>query len=148
MPDVDPALPVSYAWWVPVLGFLLLAAAIAWVVFVLWRPRTPRPAGPEDAGRLRASFGEQLEGAYGAFRRGEITLRDLHLQVAGIIRSFGSRRVGRDLTALSRREAQAYLPGSGLGELLERCEEPSFARDPAAEAEQTMGLAREVMARW
>lgn len=150
MSDFDPALPVAYAWWVPTLGLTLLVVAIAWVLYLLRQPRErTRQAAPErSVPQLRVSFGDRLEAAYAAFQRGEISLRDLHLQVAGIVRGFGSSRVGRDLTAMSRGEVVAFMPGSRLGELLARCEQPSFSRDPAAEAEHTVGIAREVITRW
>ena len=150
MADFDPVDPVAYAWWVPALGLILLLLAIAWVVYLLRTPRgRTRSATPErSVPQLRSSFGERLESVYAAFQRGEVTLRDLHLQVAEIVREFGSGRVGRDLTAMSRGEVVAFMPGSRLGELLSRCEQPSFSRDPAAEAEHTVGIAREVITRW
>ncbi|MDO5495010.1 MAG: hypothetical protein Q4G64_04795 [bacterium] len=144
----DPALPVSYSWWVPTLGAVLVLAAIAWVVFTLWKRRGPRPAGPINPGRLRSTYGDQIEGVYASFQRGEITLRDLHLKISEIVRDFGSKRAGRNLQVMSRREVEDVMPGTMLSDLLTRCEQPSFSRDPAAEAEQTVGMAREVISRW
>lgn len=149
MPEFEPVDPAPYSWWVPALGALLLIVVALWLIHVLRgrRSQTPQTAY-QDVPRLRSGFGDRLDQVHTAFMRGEIDLRELHLQVAEIVRGFGSGRVGRDLTPMSRGEVAAFMPGSVLAELLQRCEQPSFSRDPAAEAEHTIGLAREVITSW
>ncbi|HZK05986.1 MAG TPA: hypothetical protein VFC82_09090 [Actinomycetaceae bacterium] len=150
MSGIDPASPAAYSWWVPALGAVLVLLVIAWLVFVLRRPRAV-PEGKKrdrEAGELRAEYGRRLEDYYVQYTAGTLTLRDFHLEVAGLVRGFGTERMGRDLAWMSRGEVVEYFPGSDLGELLARCEQPSFSHDPDAEAAQTFGMAQGVITEW
>ncbi|NLI18099.1 MAG: hypothetical protein GX427_04705 [Actinomycetales bacterium] len=142
MPAADG--PFPYAWWVLALGVALVVAALAWVAYVLLR-RAPGDGSPEARD---VSWGSRVDLLHDRFRRGEIDLRVLHLELARLIREAGSERVGRDITWMSRAEVAETFPRTGLGPLLARYEDPSFSRDPRAEAETTIRMTREVLARW
>jgi len=142
--------PEAYSAWVPVLGGLLLLAVAGWYAFVLLSTR--HPARPKEPGPLsadgRARFEQDVEAAIAAYRRGEEDLRGLHLELARIMRSFASERIGKDVQSWTAREVSAYDPTARLGDLLHVWEEPSFARRSDAEAETAAERAREVIRQW
>lgn len=145
---VDDAIgPVLYAWWVPALGALALVLAGALLWFALRRPTATKGTRP-SAAFSRATARSRVEEEYARFESGEIDLRTFHLHVAAIVREFGSARMGRDLTAMTRAEVEAAYPRGGVGVLLGRCEQPSFSRDSRAEARATFAQVIEVIARW
>lgn len=142
--------PESYSTWVPVLGGVLLLAVVAWYAFVLLstrRPDRPREPGPLGADG-RARFEEDVEAALSAYRRGERDVRGLHLDLARIMRSFASERIGRDVRSWTAGEIADHDPTTQLGDLLHLWEEPSFARRSDAEADTAVQRAREVIRRW
>ncbi|MGM0386091.1 MAG: hypothetical protein ACQERF_08950 [Actinomycetota bacterium] len=147
MPGIEP--PVTYAWWVPALGTLLLVLALAWLIWLLHRAR---PAGPDREGPrtrpARRDWGGAVAELHGRFLRGELDLRGMHLALAGLMREFGSDRSGRDVRSMTRAEVAEELPRSGLGDLLARYEQPSFARDPFVEAQESVDRTLEVISRW
>lgn len=143
MPAAEAAAPVQYAWWVLALGVILVVAALAWLAWALLR-RTEDPQ-PEAPG---LSWGGRVDALYGQFSRGELDLRALHLALAQLVRELGSERTGRDLSWMSRAEVLASFPRTGLGPLLARFEQPSFSFDPREEAETSVRLTKEVIARW
>lgn len=151
VPVGEPLDPVLYSWWVPALAGVLILAAIAWVLWVLRKPRTvnfAQMARDRRAPEVRLGYGQKLDALVGRFHRGEIDLRAFHLQIAELVREFGSERMGKDMSTMSRGEVESYYPGSNLGPLLARCEHPSFSRDAAGEAHHTEAMAREVIAQW
>lgn len=137
--------PVLYAWWVPGLGLALLAAAALWLLWLLARARR---RGPEAAPVDRQSFLARVDGLEDRFARGETDLRGLHLALAALVREFGTARLGRDITPLTRREVDAAFPQTGLGELLGRFEQPSFAQSPEVEAATSLRRTREAVGSW
>ena len=151
MPVGEPLDPVLYSWWVLALGILLVLLALAWILWVLRRPRSvnyAQLARDRKAPEVRLSYGQKLDALVQRFRSGELDLRTFHLKIAELVREFGSARMGRDLSTMSRGEVESFYPGSNLGPLLARCEQPSFSRDSAGEAQQTALMAREVIAQW
>lgn len=148
MSIADVISPQLYAWWVPALAVAALAVA---GVLLWWslRRRPPRTVqSPQQAAATRATYLNRFEAEYARFERGELDLRGFHLRVASLVREFGSQRMGRDLTAMSRSEVEEAYPRVGIAVLLRRCEQPSFAPDSRAQARTTMDQVREVVAKW
>lgn len=146
----DAFAPLLYSWWVPALGLLgiVLAGLLLW-----WSLRAPRPStkpvqSSAEAQRSRQTALSRIQAEYERFEAGEIDLRHFHLRVAAILREFGSQRMGRDLTSMTRSEVEAAFPRGGVGILLRRCEQPSFSRDSRAEARTTMNQVSEVVSKW
>lgn len=144
MPGIEP--PVEYAWWVPALGALLLALALAWLLWLAHRTRPARPDRPQPGGS-RTDWRGAVDELHGRFLAGELDLRGLHLGLAALVRAFGTERTGEDLTSMTRAEVAETLPRSGIGELLARYEQPSFARDPHTEARESVDRTLEVIRR-
>ncbi len=142
--------PLLYTWWVPTLGVLAIALAGLLLWFALRPPRQKggRRQTNAQAASSRATARSRVEEEYARFESGEIDLRTFHLQVAAIVREFGSARMGRDLTAMTRSEVEVAYPRGGVGILLKRCEQPSFSRDSRAEARATLSQVIEVIDRW
>lgn len=142
--------PEAYSTWVPVVGGLLLLAVGGWYAFVLLSTRHPAP--PKEPGPLsrdgRARFEGEVDEAISSYRRGEEDLRGLHLELARVMRSFASERIGRDVSSWTAGEVADFDPTTRLGDLLRRWEEPSFARRSDAEAETAAERAREVIRQW
>ena len=147
---VDDAIaPLLYAWWVPALGVLAIALAGLLLWFALRPPKKRHPRqSAEQAAFSRTTARSRLDEEYARFESGEIDLRTFHLHVAAIVREFGSARMGRDLTAMTRAEVEEAYPRGGVGALLKRCEQPSFSRDSRAEARATFTQVIEVIDRW
>ncbi len=145
MPGIEP--PVTYAWWVRP-SALLLVLALAWLLWLLQRTRPARPDAPDPRRAVQQDWGGAVAELHGRFLRGELDLRALHLALAGLMREFGSDHTGRDLRPMTRAEIAEELPKSGLGELLGRYEQPSFARDPQVEAQESVDRTLEVISRW
>lgn len=141
--DIVP--PVTYAWWVLALGLLLLVGVAAWLWWLLRHRHRPAPAPSRPA---PGPFAARVDALEARFQRGEIDLRALHLALAALVRDFGTAWLGRDISALTRGEVDARFPQSGLGTLLARFEQPSFAHSPAVEAATSVRLTREVIAAW
>lgn len=143
--------PSTYAWWVPVLGALALGIVAGWYFYVLRstrsdsrRARTSMPASTAQ----RDEYVAKIDAAYGKYRAGESDLRALHLELAEVMRSYASLRIGRDVTTWTRRDVSEYDTTSRLGGLLAVWEEPSFAQSSDAEAEAAAQAATEVVRNW
>ncbi|NCD16366.1 MAG: hypothetical protein EOL91_03465 [Actinobacteria bacterium] len=143
MPGIEP--PVTYAWWVPALGAVLLVTAVA---LLLWLASRARTVGPdrERTARGRTDWWGAVETLHARFLAGELDLRGLHLALAHLVRGFGTERTGTDLTSMTRGEVAEGFPAAG--ELLARFEQPSFARDPRTEARESVDRTLEVISRW
>lgn len=143
MPGIEP--PVTYAWWVPALGAVLLVTAVA---LLLWLASRARTVGPdrERTARGRTDWQGAVETLHARFLAGELDLRGLHLALAHLVRGFGTERTGTDLTSMTRGEVAEGFPAAG--ELLARFEQPSFARDPRTEARESVDRTLEVISRW
>jgi len=143
MPGIEP--PVTYAWWVPALGAVLLVTAVA---LLLWLASRARTVGPdrEWTARGRTDWRGAVETLHARFLAGELDLRGLHLALAHLVRGFGTERTGTDLTSMTRGEVAEGFPAAG--ELLARFEQPSFARDPRTEARESVDRTLEVISRW
>ena len=104
---------------------------------------------------------------------GELDLRDLHLELAALLRGFAEARSGEEITTAtvseildmaatagprsveerrrSVRQAGRPLdtnPLGHIGELLAVWEQPSFDREPQAAAQEALTHAREVITQW
>lgn len=143
MPGIEP--PVTYAWWVPALGAVLLVTAVA---LLLWLASRARTVGPdrERTARGRTDWWGAVETLHARFLAGELDLRGLHLALAHLVRGFGTERTGTDLTSMTRGEVAEGFPAAG--ELLARFEQPSFARDPRTEARESVDRTLEVISGW
>ena len=143
MPGIEP--PVTYAWWVPALGAVLLVTAVA---LLLWLASRARTVGPdrERTARGRTDWWGAVETLHARFLAGELDLRGLHLALAHLVRGSGTERTGTDLTSMTRGEVAEGFPAAG--ELLARFEQPSFARDPRTEARESVDRTLEVISRW
>lgn len=142
--------PVLYSWWVPTLGGLaiVLAGLLLWCVLRKPKPSTKPVQTEAEAAKSRSTALGRVQEQYERFEKGEIDLREFHLKVAAIVREFGSQRMGRDMTAMTRAEVEESYPRGGVGVLLRRCEQPSFSRDSKAEARTTMDKVAEVIGKW
>ena len=126
------------------------------------------------APRERRQWGERLGEISQRWDNGELDLRELHLELAALLRGFAEARSGEEITTATvseildmaatagpssveeRRRAHAAPAGRPLdinplghvGELLAVWEQPSFDREPQAAAQEALTHAREVVTRW
>lgn len=147
MPGADLLPPEGYAWWVPTLGVVLLALAVAWYLLVRRLTRA-RPAAPGVGVPVRQRYDAEVAHHLARYHAGELDLRALHLALARTMRAFASERIGADVTAWTRRDIAGYDPTRRVGHLLARWEEPSFASRSDAAAGESAARAREVIATW
>lgn len=156
--------PVAYSWWVPALGVLLVVAVVAWFVVVLRRTRRVAPSGAlDDASRhpdapsrarddpYRAQRDAHLARLEDVARRraaGEISSREAHLELGVIARSFGTARMGIDLTVLTVREVRELGGAIRMGALLDRLSPGTFAPRSKRSVTTSIERARAVIDTW
>lgn len=159
-----------------IIPILLLLLVVVWLVGSFLSTRRDRSLGYGDipmAPGVRSQWVERVALTESRFRRGELGLRELHLELAAILRGFAGVRSGVDIESstvleildiadtsgprspLVRlrkvRDAGRPLDTNPLGyvaELLAVWEQPSFDREPQAVAERSLARAREVVTRW
>ena len=132
-------------------------------------PPRPIPMAPGE----RRQWGERLTEIAQRWDGGELDLRDLHLELAALLRGFAEARSGEEITTAtvseildmaatagprsveerrrSVRQAGRPLdtnPLGHIGELLAVWEQPSFDREPQAAAQEALTHAREVITQW
>ena len=139
--------------WVLVVGLLLIVAAVAWIVVVLWmtsRARERRRGGQlvPMADAMRQGYLDSVARHYAEYEAGDLDLRGLHLRLAATMREFVSERIGRDVSSWTVRDVGAYDRTSRIGGLLGHWEEPSFAYRSTAEALAARDAAVEVISTW
>ncbi|MDU0348828.1 alpha-amylase [Actinomyces sp. MRS3W] len=172
--NVNP--PVLMPVWMAVVGVvgLIVAAAIILRAFLVTRRDTARSVGDIPmAATERGQWISRVDDAAARYRRHELDLRGLHLELASALRGFATARSGEDLVSAtvleildmadttgprsimerlrrvrSSRRPLDVNPLGHVGELLAVWEQPSFDRDPDAAAESAINQAREVVTRW
>lgn len=164
MPSAELYPPVAYSWWVPALGVLLVLAVVAWFVVVLRRTRRVAPSeaavdapgvadGPSGArvDPYRAQRDAHLARVDDVARRrsaGEISSREAHLELGVIARSFGTARMGIDLTVLTVREVRALGGAIRMSALLDRLSPGAFAPRSKRTVATSTARARAVIDTW
>jgi len=142
--------PVAYPNWMWVVGTVLALLVVAWVVGCLvrwWRSEeadVPELLSISQAERRRyLSLVEEIGGRRDS---GEFDLRSLHLALAGLMRSLGTARTGRDLEVATVDEVEVLTPTwPELVAVLRECEQPSFQGDPSGAEDRALILAREAV---
>ncbi|MBX9245991.1 hypothetical protein ICW40_14375 [Actinotalea ferrariae] len=156
--------PVLYSWWVPVLGVLLVALAIGYVVWAVRYTRrrpehdAPPPAppqrrlGPYDDpyASVRPVYLAKVDAVEARFAAGELDARALHLELSAVVREFGSVRRGVDTRVLTLSDLRRVDGTRRLANLIETYYRPAFARSGAlgASTEQAIAGARRVISQW
>lgn len=142
--------PVAYPNWMWVVGIVLALLALAWVVGCLvrwWRSEeTDAPVLLTISQAERRRYLGLIDEIGERRDRGDFDLRDLHLALAGLMRSLGTARTGRDLEVATVGEVEVLAPTwPELVAVLRECEEPSFRGDPSAAEDRALSLAREAV---
>ncbi|WP_182112456.1 MULTISPECIES: hypothetical protein [unclassified Actinotalea] len=155
--------PVLYSWWVPVLGVLLMALAVAYVVWAVRHTRrrpehdAPPPPpirrlGPYDDpfATVRPVYLAKVDALEQRFAAGELDTRALHLELSAVVREFGTVRRGVDTRVLTLSDLRRVDGTRTLANLIETYYRPAFARYGAlgASSERAIQGAREVIRRW
>lgn len=149
----DPVPPQPFAYWVWIVGLVLLVLIALWYVFV-FRNTRERSATSESSGRrdrwssLRATALEQVDAAEERYREGESDLRALHLDLNHILRTFANGRLNMDTSSLTVGELARLEGTDRLTTLMREYEEPAFAIDSDAEALSAAHDARGVISQW
>ncbi len=156
--------PVLYSWWVTVLGVVLVALAVAYVVwavrFTRRRPEhdePPPPAPPRRLGPYEDPFAElrpvylgKVDALEQRFVAGELDARALHLELSAVVRDFGTVRRGVDARVLTLSELRRIEGTRRLANLIETYYRPAFARygSLGASSEKALDGARRVISQW
>lgn len=155
--------PVLYSWWVPVLGVVLVALAVAYVVWAVRHTRRrpeqdvpPAPPvrqlGPYDDpyASVRPVYLAKVDALEQRFDAGELDARALHLELSAVVREFGTVRRGVDTRVLTLSDLRRVDGARSLANLIETYYRPAFARYGAvgASTERALEGAREVISRW
>ncbi|MGO4043863.1 alpha-amylase [Actinomyces johnsonii] len=154
--------PVLMPIWMVIVMIIGILLVSAWLLrtFLVTRRDTSREVGDIPMAPQR-------------WEGGELDLRELHLELAALLRGFAEARSGEEITTAtvseildmadtagprsveerrrSVRQAGRPLdtnPLGHVGELLAVWEQPSFDREPESAAEEALNLAREVVTQW
>ena len=158
---------------VMIIGILLVSAWLLRTFLVTRRDTSLEVGDIPMAPRERRQWGERLSEIAQRWDSGELDLRDLHLELAALLRGFAEARSGEEITTAtvseildmadtagphsvqerrrSVREAGRPLdtnPLGHVGELLAVWEQPSFDREPESAAVEALNHAREVVTQW
>ena len=168
--------PVLMPVWMIVVMIVGVLLVSAWLLrtFLVTRRDTSLEVGdiPMAPGERR-QWGERLTEIAQRWDGGELDLRDLHLELAALLRGFAEARSGEEITTAtvseildmaatagprsveerrrSVRQAGRPLdtnPLGHIGELLAVWEQPSFDREPQAAAQEALTHAQEVITQW
>jgi len=113
------------------------------------RPARPRPAPRVDPYRaLRDAHLARLDDVSRRRAAGEISSREAHLELGAIARSFGSARLGIDMTVLTAREVRALGGAIRMAALLDRLAPGAFAPRSKRTVAASVERAREVIDTW
>ena len=168
--------PVLMPIWMVIVMIVGILLVSAWLLrtFLVTRRDTSLEVGdiPMATGERR-QWGERLNKIAQRWDGGELDLRDLHLELAALLRGFAEARSGEEITTAtvseildmaatagprsveerrrSVRQAGRPLdtnPLGHIGELLAVWEQPSFDREPQAAAQEALTHVREVITQW
>ena len=162
-------------WWImaAIVGLLLVTAWLGWVFVSTARDTSSRvgdiPLAPGDRTRWLGC----VQDAAAAYEAGELSVRDLHLELAAVLRGFATQRTGTPMESLtvaeildlaqgadrrsvidrirflrSRRRPVDRNPLGYVGELLTVWEQPSFDTVTRADALEAVHETTEVVTRW
>ena len=168
--------PVLMPIWMVIVMVVGLLLVIAWLLrtFLVTRRDTSQEVGDIPmAPRERRQWGERLSEISQRWDAGDLDLRELHLELAALLRGFAEARSGEEITTATvseildmaatagpssveerRRSVRAAgrpldaNPLGHVGELLAVWEQPSFDREPQAAAQEALTHAREVVTQW
>ena len=161
--------PVLMPIWMVIVMVVGLLLVIAWLLrtFLVTRRDTSQEVGDIPmAPRERRQWGERLGEISQRWDNGELDLRELHLELAALLRGeeITTATVSEilDMAATAgpssveerRRSVRAAgrpldaNPLGHVGELLAVWEQPSFDREPQAAAQEALTHAREVVTQW
>ena len=144
---------------VMIIGILLVSAWLLRTFLVTRRDTSLEVGDIPMAPRERRQWGERLSEIAQRWDSGELDLRDLHLELAALLRGFSEILDMADTAGphsvqerrRSVREAGRPLdtnPLGHVGELLAVWEQPSFDREPESAAVEALNHAREVVTQW
>ena len=158
---------------VMIIGILLVSAWLLRTFLVTRRDTSLEVGDIPMAPRERRQWGDRLTEIAQRWESGELDLRELHLELAALLRGFAEARSGEEITTAtvseildmadtagprsveerrrSVRQAGRPLdtnPLGHVGELLAVWEQPSFDREPQAAAQEALTHAREVITQW
>ena len=146
--------PVLMPIWMVIVMIVGILLVSAWLLrtFLVTRRDTSLEVGdiPMAPGERR-QWGERLTEIAQRWDGGELDLRDLHLELAALLRGFAEARSSVEERRRSVRQAGRPLdtnPLGHIGELLAVWEQPSFDREPQAAAQEALTHAREVSTQW
>ncbi len=151
--DVDPVLrnPWTFANWVWLLGAVMIAFALLWVVSLLvaYRVALVEKRDPvRTLGQLqRARYNRQIAEVATDFGAGRMDSRGAHFALASLIRAAATEKTGVNVESQTAAEAAYYVPSWPLlARALDWCEDETFPVEGATQqVEAGLELAREVV---
>ena len=150
--EIVPPVPYNPMWLVAaVIAAIVAIAGVVWLIRDFRPPRTPKtgPApsllGVRDARSKALSAVDEVERR---FARGELDLREAHLELSWLVRSFVAANSQLDARSMTAGEVRISNRAPDLAEMLGRFEEPTFGEDPRAILKASADEARRVVRRW
>ena len=126
--------PAVYPNWMWILGTVLVAAVLGWIVYSIWRWWTSRIGEVMELQTItdarRKKYLTYIDQIADRYADGDLDARGVHLALAGLMRALGTERTGRDLEVATVSEVRELVPvWPGLADVLQACEVPSFSGD-------------------
>lgn len=166
MPAVELVDPVGYSWVWTLVGIAMLAALVAWYVWLFWstrrrkgepdarpgvkkRPSSTMPGAPGDPwGAVRTIYLDKLREIESEHARGQLDARAVHLEIRRIMRDFTKARTGIDAETFTAVDAARVSLTGPLAKTLKNLSYPSFARSSTANAQRSIDQAQRVVREW
>lgn len=161
MPVDEIIAPHSYsAMWGILGGVLLLAVAIFWIV--LWRAmRKARPQAAEQTpqgafqpgvhdpwAQARSSALGKIDALSVQHAAGEVSSRDVHQELASIIRDFATARAGVDASTFTLTELSRHEPLNPATQLIEDLYHPEFSPQGITTPDDALQASRAAVGSW
>lgn len=161
MPVDEIIAPHSYsAVWGILGGILLVVVAVSWLL--LWRAMrkarpqasaTPsngafQPGGYDPWSQARAEALEKIDLLSSRHAAGEVTSRDVHQELAGVIRDFATARAGVDASTFTLTELSRHEPLAPATQLIEELYHPEFSPQGITKPDDALLASREAVSTW
>ncbi len=147
---IDPP-QYSIAWLILAALCVLVIAFLVIAVLRITRRIEERAAyrkRPDDVQTLKAEFLRAVNSIADRQERKEITNREGHHELTGVMRRFVRRTTGHDVTSQDVATLRDDPRTREVGTLIAELYEPDYALDSSVKLEDSVRRAREVIRRW
>lgn len=158
MPDLESHIdPTSYSILWLILGIVVLAAIVVWYFCALFFTRKSK-ATPEDQWSqqlpsdqldpIRSKYLSEIDIIERRFHAKELDGRDVHVELAALLRRYATESRGFDASTLTVSELRMRPDAQPLADAIATYYSPEFAPETVTTIDHGIEVAREVIYAW